>query len=57
MTRNELLSILIDAKTAIYMAESWAYSQNKLAQLGKARRQLQQAIEYFSSDSNKEIVL
>ena len=56
MTRNELLSILIEAKTAIYMAESWAYSQSKLAQLSKARRQLQQAIECFS-DLNKEIVL
>ena len=55
MTRNELLTILIEAKTVIYMAESWAYSQNKLAQLSKAKQQLQQAIEYFNNDLNKEI--
>ena len=48
MTKEDLVTFLQDASAAIYMAESWAYSQSKLAQLSKARRQLKQAIQYFN---------
>jgi len=48
MTKKELITFLQDASAAIYMAESWAYSQSKLAQLSKARNQLKQAIQYFN---------
>ena len=52
MNTKELITILHDASAAIYMAENWAYSNSKLAELCKARKQLKEAIQYLT-DGNK----
>lgn len=51
MNTKELITILQDASAAIYMAENWAYSNGKLAEFCKARKQLQEAIKWLNESA------